>query len=747
MSSLLRGSARRLLPAAAAATVLLASSASTALGHASFLESQPPPGARLAASPEAITLEFSEPLNPRLTAVSLTEPGGDGHLATRLDVADRRLTLRARQRLKQGTYVITWRSVSTVDGHVREGSLSFGVGAPASPELELEQSPLTRDGWLRVGSRAALYLALFLFVGGLAGAVLLRGDHPADWLAPSTTAPALKRAGLDRAQVAERAWRRTQRAGWTAAGLAAAVAVIGAADAAGGLRPSGLSAFLFTNPGGLARVATVVFLLVAAAVARRSPPAAAALGAAGLWSIAVGGHASSADPPAAAVASDFVHLLAGAAWVGGMGQITWAWAPLVRRGAEVRMSAVRSVLPRFGRLALPAFLVVAGSGLVTAVIQLGSVSALWTTGYGRVLTVKIALVAALALASYGHAFRLRPRLAVPGPRRDGKAERLHWRLLRAEPAIAVVVLAAAALLVTFPLPPAQLDGRAQAGVPPCDPCPFAKPNPGELAVAARAGPYTTAVWLRREAGQLRGTLRVLDGKRRPAALPTRVAGGGEQRPCGRGCWRFTLAGRPRAIRVALNGPRGAWQVGLPAGWAPDGDRRAVRILARSQRVMRALRTVRQRETVVSAPRPGLTVAPIANTAEFRFQAPDRMAYTTSAVESVAVGSRQWVRPRGLPWQQLPGDGTQPYLAANRFAWMVFASSARLIEIGRQAGRPVARLAFLDHGYPVWYELTVDLRSGHALAARLLTPGNAITDRWYGFDEPLRIAPPGRSGTR
>jgi putative copper export protein len=75
---------------------------------------------------------------------------------------------------------------------------------------------------------------------------------------------------------------------------------------------------------------------------------------------------------------------------------------------------MREVLDRFGRIALPAFVVVVTAGAANALIELGSVSQLWQTAYGRVLIVKIALVSAIVAASYTHA------LLTPPPRRGGR---------------------------------------------------------------------------------------------------------------------------------------------------------------------------------------------------------------------------------------------------------------------------------------------------------------------------------------
>jgi copper transport protein len=650
----------------------------------------------------------------------------------------RRLVIRPERRLEQGAYRLDWRTVSTVDGHVRDGTVGLGIGTAAPTGARLEQSPLARDGWLRLTVRAAFYVALFVFAGGAATAALLRTPRPAGWLVAGEAGRALANAGRDPDAVAARAWRRTVLAGWLSAVAATAMALVEAADAAGGLSATGAADFLLTNVGGVARIGAALGLACgAAAAAAGRVRSAAMLATLALLAVALSGHANSAEPRVPAVLTDVVHLLAGAVWIGGIVQIAATWLPA---GGE-RRAALRSVLPRFGRVAFPAFLVVAATGLTNALIQLGHPDALWRTSYGRVLAVKIALVGLIAAASWSHALRLRPRLLGANPHPAARLERRHWRLLGAEPAVAVAVLVATAVLAAFPVPPSELGERAAAAVKPCAPyCPFAKPAPGELTVAAPAGPYTVAAWLLKDGGALRGTMRAIDRRRQPAHVALRVRSAAWQRSCGAGCRRFRLtSARPR-LEASVSADARTYRVSLPARWLPDGGRQARRMLARAQAAVRRLRSHRQREVVQSVPTQALSSPPRSVT-ELRFRSPDRMAYRTSSVESIVVAGRQWLRADGAPWQRQPSTGTQAYLPHNRFRWTVFGASARILAIRGSDSRRIAELAFLDHGYPVWYRLRVELASGRALSATLTTPDNRIRDRYYAFNRPVSIRPP------
>src|SRR5207245_639795 len=139
--------------------------------------------------------------------------------------------------------------------------------------------------------------------------------------------------------------------GLAALALAAASALIETQIAAGSLSGASIHAFLLTNTAGMARVGLVVALALAlsgAALAHRAAGLGAALA---LGALALSGHAHSASPRALAVAVEWLHLLAGAIWLGGIAVIALVW--LVRlRGAdrELRRAVAGGVLPRFALL-------------------------------------------------------------------------------------------------------------------------------------------------------------------------------------------------------------------------------------------------------------------------------------------------------------------------------------------------------------------------------------------------------------
>lgn len=717
-------------------SVLLAIHAPAALGHAAFLGSDPEPGAFLESAPGAVVLTFSEPLDDRLSGAALVRVDDDREVPAQAGAeSGRRLVVRPGEGLGRGAYRVEWHSVSTQDGHTLAGSFSFGVEVRAAGgEQEIQQSPLARGGWLRILARAVMYATLLMFVGALVLRGLLGHRATGSWLAP----PGLRGRGdqLDADRVAQRERILVSDLGLLAASAATFAALAEGADAAGGLSPAGLRDYLVSNPAGVGRAATVVLVVLAGWLALRGARAAVAPAVLALGAVAASGHAASATPRVAAIAIDWLHLLAAAAWLGGIALIVVTWGPALRRGGgEGRLAVVRQVLPVFGRLALPAFGLVVATGLVSAVVQLGRPAALWSTAYGQVLLAKMALVALIATLSYVHAFRLRPRLLGAKAHPSPGGERRHWRLLGAQPLVGAGVVLAVAALASFPLPPRELTegGEAQAAALACDPCPQPLPEADELAVAEQAGSGVVAAWIQRTPGGLRGQLRTFDALGKPSDVAVAVARGRQER-ISRGHWRFTVGGAPPTLRLAVGQGSQRRMVELPAQWRRDESAWGRRLLERAQATMRELDSVRETERATSGVGPGVVT-------EYRLKAPDRMAlHTDAGAGTVVIGRREWVRAPGDPWQPT-ATAPAPFRMRSVLRWTTYARVVRVLDRRRDDGRRVAELALMEPGTPIWQRLTIDMDTGRVTEARVIVPGYYMDRRFHAFNGPMRIRPP------
>jgi methionine-rich copper-binding protein CopC len=115
-------------PGARALVALILLVPAVALAHTRFLMSEPAPDDSLAASPQAVRLWFSHPVEADFSRIEVTDGSGqrvDNKDVTR-DADDPkalRVTLPA---LSSGKYQVNWTAVSA-DGHRVKGTFSFSV--------------------------------------------------------------------------------------------------------------------------------------------------------------------------------------------------------------------------------------------------------------------------------------------------------------------------------------------------------------------------------------------------------------------------------------------------------------------------------------------------------------------------------------------------------------------------------------------------------------------------------------------
>ena len=121
--------------------------------------------------------------------------------------------------------------------------------------------------------------------------------------------------------------------------------------------------------------------------------------------IAQQGHAAGASGHSQAVNSLLVHLVGAAVWLGGL--ITLAF--VARTVDRARLAVITA---RYSSLALIAFIGVAASGVVSAWLRIGTIDALFNTGYGQLVLWKTGSLVVLGAFGAWQRTRLIPRIAV-----------------------------------------------------------------------------------------------------------------------------------------------------------------------------------------------------------------------------------------------------------------------------------------------------------------------------------------------
>jgi copper transport protein len=419
--------------------LLILALSGSALAHATLTQSLPLQDAVLSTPPPRVELQFNEEVEAQFGAIAVYDQKG-----TRVDKGDAALDPKDVTRvianlkpLDDGLYTVAYRVVSA-DGHPITGSYGFSVGQGAAGAQYYKPDLPDPSGTPPFGVLAGYWLA----TGGM---MILAG------------------IGVTRAAVVGMAPDRRYLS-WAWGALAAALAgtvfylIARTAQAAGismatAMSPTLLGRMLTTKTG-LAVLARLILLAVAAFLMPRMGRLwwfTAAVGALGLLTLSMGGHAIAVQRPVVGVVLDWLHLLAAGIWAGGVIHM----ALLLPRG--VTRGQLADMVKKFSPLAALCVAVLIGTGLYPTLLHIPSMKALEQTAYGGTLIVKLLLILPLLMLG---AFNL----IIVGPRlRQGEAVAgwLRWAAA-GEVALMALVVGAAVLLTNLPparvaLPPEVLD--------------------------------------------------------------------------------------------------------------------------------------------------------------------------------------------------------------------------------------------------------------------------------------------------
>ena len=471
---------RRALVLAACVASVLAVPA-TAWAHAALLRTVPVASEIVNTPPHSVALVYSEAVEPRFAVVSVTDVDGRRQTtgpprrsAANPDELDVPL-----RKLRQGWYLVFWRAIS-VDGHPVRGAFTFAVGPNAGPAPAFAIPSLSETAATPtlVAARWATFLGMMASVGLL----VLRLIVVRPLGSPQRALSIAFWAALTLALVAVPVYVL----------LATAQFALRDAWSVGALVPlMRTSAF---GRGYLDLELLLALFAVAAAVAlwldrpqraKRSVAELFALGgallAAGAVLLAPGaaGHAAQTSPRTLALALDWLHLVAGSLWLGGLIGLVVLIGSLP---AARRLPGLALCVPRFSNLAFVSVVVLLGSGVWASVLHLPTLASLWQTSYGQAIIVKGSLLAAaMALASV-NLLRTRPALRSVEP--PPRAATLLRRLVGGEAILVVAAVCVAAVLSSLAPPSKALAAIGSAR---------GKVGPGPVTKVVEEGGYRLAL--------------------------------------------------------------------------------------------------------------------------------------------------------------------------------------------------------------------------------------------------------------
>ncbi|MCA9942235.1 MAG: copper resistance protein CopC [Anaerolineales bacterium] len=389
--------------------------------HAFLERSEPADNAILSESPDQFSLWFSEPLSPDFSSAQVLDT--DGHEVTLEGIVisaenPRLMILDLPPDLPKGAYSISWKVLSTADGHFTQGLVVFGIGSGANLGDAVAAETETAVPIPEVILRWLNFMTLMSLVGSLAvvGLVLDIYNYP-----------------LMLASVQSLARRRILRFAWWCAAFSLLAGLcwliwqsfaisqtlpegttfwqtswqwlsrtrLGLLWAAKQLIVMGILAILSrlgqrnTIPG---RLKSASFLLVIAVVLTQS----------------LSSHAAALRQSSTlALVVDMLHFIAASIWVGGLLATIVGFMPIVRKHKEdFKLLMIAGWRP-FGRVAVIAVLVLIATGLYSTGRQVASVDALISTAYGQTISAKLLLLLIIGGIGFLNAMLMHSGLAAP----------------------------------------------------------------------------------------------------------------------------------------------------------------------------------------------------------------------------------------------------------------------------------------------------------------------------------------------
>jgi len=397
--------------------------AHSASAHAYLNESNPADGAVLSATPTQLRLSFSESVLLGATSIDLVD-GDDARLnpqhlrlvtsSPAAGIEGPVTVLADLPALSPNTYRLSWRTLSRDDLHRTSGVIVFGIGRQVTAAGSTEPAPRGFEAVLR-------WLLLAGFAAAIGGLLAHRLYRRAGGPAQARHAASLATLGSLVGAVAAVVLLLLQV---RASGATLAEALSGRFGLGWWCREAGLLvlAGIAALPGAWRPAARIRAVMITAAVA--------AAGAGG----ALTGHSGGGG--LTRIAADAAHLVAAACWFGGLACLVVAG--LGRSGRRAAGPVLRRAFVAFGRPAAVSLAVLVSTGVYLLSGVVASVDAGLRTNYGRVLLLKLVLVAVALLAGLINHRRLR--------RGDRATNRR--RTLAAEAMVGLAVLGLAAILTS-----------------------------------------------------------------------------------------------------------------------------------------------------------------------------------------------------------------------------------------------------------------------------------------------------------
>lgn len=443
--------------------------------------------------------------------------------------------------------------------------------------------------------------------------------------------------------------------------------------------------------------------------------------------LTVSSHAAGRGPVAAVV--DWVHLVAAAAWIGGLVPLG---VILLRTSGSDRSDLARRIVPRFSQISGWSLGVLVVTGTFGAWLHIPALRAFVETLYGRTLLIKLLLVLPVVALGAINRFVLRPRIARGA---DGHTRRGFIRNLSGEVVLAAGILLAVAVLTITPPASVSLPAAAEPSVRLSG---FA----GGLRVTLTVSPgqpgvnqFAVEVDPSLSVESVEVVLMELGALREPSTIMLAFQGtnryAAETEVFDRaGIWKVDVVLRRRdssttVVTFPLLGGTAA---------ARETDSRALRLLEQTRSALSAIRSWKTVEQITDGA--GNVVVTVFEAAQ-----PDRLRYRTSTdVEGVVIGSRRYQRQSGGAWEQ--DRMTTPLVVRGPFAPYLEQVEAAAMGRTDRCGRENCQVVLWDApGRAASFAGWIGLRTLRVHRLLMVAPAHFMTAELLGVILSKSITPP------
>lgn len=462
--------------------------------HAKLVRSQPAARATLKQAPKAVELWFSEELESKFSTIVVTDQSGKHVDKDEVSLAEGNKKMQiSLEDLPSGTYTVNWKALST-DQHTMKGKFTFTITASPAPATQTPQPPgaisnvtprpsqtqqstseqsesMQESGssWAQNIVRWFQYVALMVLFGGFAFYLFV-------------LKPALRRGGLtqtdEAAELSEGASRLLLLSGICIALLVIAssgelvlqASTVFDKSVSEVLSPKLLRQLITQTGFGtswLLQAASIIALLVVMLFIFRHNQRKSRSGSDLLWwaglaasgvllvSPTLTGHAAvAAKQYPFATTTDWLHLAAAGVWVGGLFHLALTMPKAVSSlEPQDRLRVLHRVIPLFTRLAVVSTILIVLTGVYNSWMHVDGFGKLWSTSYGKTLSLKVLLVIPMLVLGGVNTFVIHPRASrlIANENTDSERsvalDRNFSRSVQIEAWLGVAVLFVASILV------------------------------------------------------------------------------------------------------------------------------------------------------------------------------------------------------------------------------------------------------------------------------------------------------------